>query len=237
VRIWTRWSNWWCLVARNLAIIQDLEEILTFTPPIDPSTWELGSLPKLDKFQSRLWTINDIQQAGLEQYEAELTHWTRFMPPGLTRPYLDQVRRLSILQFLEIIISHLIPSVFLLPLYQHLPKSLVKTINEAQNSPPEPIEEAMMSENSSLFESVLEEPVALSNHPTCSTYFSASSQLDPADTKPAKPKHHWKPALNSIRRTMSLNRRSNKVDSASASEDDTSTLLSRKSTRRRRALY
>lgn len=225
-------------MARNLAIIQDLEEILTFTPPIDPSTWEVGSLPKLDKYQSRLWTINDIQQAGLEQYEAELTHWTRYMPPGLTRPYLDQVSRPSILHFFDHIILPLTPPGFFLSLFQHLPKSLVKTISESQkNSPPEPIEEAMVSENSSLFESVLEESMTLTHLPTCSTYFSASSQLDPADTKPAKPKHHWKPALNSIRRTMSLNRRSNKVESAPGSEDDTSTPLSRQKSRRRRALY
>ncbi|KAI8575358.1 hypothetical protein K450DRAFT_262214 [Umbelopsis ramanniana AG] len=187
---------------RTLAIIRDLEEIMTFTPPIDPSTWELGSLPKLDKHQSRLWSINDIQQAGLETYEAELTHWTRYMPPGLTRSYLDQ----------------------------HLPKSLVKVVTEIHDSPPQPIEEAMASENSSLFESVFEEPLV--SYPTATTFFSASSQVDPTDSKPPKPKHHWKPALSSIRRTMSLNRRSNKVESRSASEDDTSTLISRKSTRR-----
>ncbi|KAI9280246.1 WD40-repeat-containing domain protein [Umbelopsis sp. AD052] len=190
------------LVVRTLAIIRDLEEIMTFTPPIDPSTWELGSLPKLDKHQARLWSINDIQQAGLETYEAELIHWTRYMPPGLTRPYLDQ----------------------------HLPKSLVKVVPEFQHSPPEPIEEAMVSENSSMFESVFEEPLV--SYPTATTFFSASSQIDPGDTQPAKPKHHWKPALNSIRRTMSLNKRSNKVEARSASADDTSTLLSRKSTRR-----
>jgi hypothetical protein len=89
------------LVVRTLAIIRDLEEVLTFTPPIDPSTWELGSLPKLDRHHSRLWSINDIQQAGLEKYEAELSYWTRHMPPGLTRSYLDQVSRLTILQPIE----------------------------------------------------------------------------------------------------------------------------------------
>jgi hypothetical protein len=80
-------------MSRTLDIIRDMEELVSFTPAIDPGSWELGSLPKLDKQQARLWSLNDIQQVGVEAYEKDLTRWTRYIPPGITRKYVDQVSK------------------------------------------------------------------------------------------------------------------------------------------------
>jgi hypothetical protein len=68
-----------------------MDELITFSPPIDPSTWQINSLPKINKRQSRLWNHEDICQAGVVEYEKELTHWTRYLPPGISHSYTIQV--------------------------------------------------------------------------------------------------------------------------------------------------
>ncbi|KAH8548925.1 WD40-repeat-containing domain protein [Umbelopsis sp. PMI_123] len=195
---------------RTLDIIRDIEELVSFTPAIDPGSWELGSLPKLDKQQARLWSLNDIQQVGVEAYEKDLTRWTRYIPPGITRKYVDQ----------------------------HLPKSIVKTVTEADQAIPEPIEEAAVtSARSSILNLALEDTLLTPQSTFSNGFFSASDQSDLDEARAEKPKHHHNPlktGLKSLRRTMTLTKRKNKVHSksTSTSDDETSTIATRQSTRR-----
>lgn len=75
-------------------MIEDLTDLVLPTPAIDPESWSPNSLPepKQSKRQSRLWQLNDSLQEAAAQYEQEMLHWTRHLPPGITEDYMDQVR-------------------------------------------------------------------------------------------------------------------------------------------------
>jgi hypothetical protein len=81
------------LTASELEIIRELEDLVKLAPPIRPDSWAINSLPKIEKRQSRLWSIDDTQQAAVVEYEKDLAHWTRHLPPGITLPYIVQVNR------------------------------------------------------------------------------------------------------------------------------------------------
>ncbi|KAG2171614.1 hypothetical protein INT43_008340 [Umbelopsis isabellina] len=78
----------------NAKMIDDLMDLVLPTPAIDPESWSPNSLPttKQSKRQSRLWQLNDSLQEAAAQYEQELLHWTRHLPPGITEDYMDQLR-------------------------------------------------------------------------------------------------------------------------------------------------
>jgi len=188
-----------------------MDELLTFSAPIDPNSWELNSLPKMDKRQSRLWSAEDIQQAAVLQYEIELAHWTRYLPPGISRSYITQ----------------------------HLPKSLVKTVAADL-----PLEEMIMSISpaSTLMESPSGDRISV---PSSDSVFGSTSRPNSQDDIKPKHKHHnpFKPALKSLKRTMTLSKRKDTTDGPSTppgqdiSPSNTLTgSLTRTSTRRRALL-